>query len=164
MAIPGTALSVRQPWAWAIIHGGKDIENRSWHAVDRGILRRGRVAIHAAKGITQQEYASARDFMQSIGVNCPPAADLMRGGIIGAVDVVDIVKASSSPWFFGPRGLVLRNPVPCRFVPAVGQLGFFVWTPSDEVVVETPRWMVRDLEAALVKDSPGGPGQTDLFS
>ena len=24
------ALTVHAPWAWAIIHGGKDIENRSW--------------------------------------------------------------------------------------------------------------------------------------
>jgi hypothetical protein len=23
-------LTVRQPWAWAIIHGGKDAENRNW--------------------------------------------------------------------------------------------------------------------------------------
>jgi hypothetical protein len=23
------ALTVRQPWAWAIVHGGKDIENRT---------------------------------------------------------------------------------------------------------------------------------------
>lgn len=25
------ALSIRQPWAWAILHAGKDIENRDWH-------------------------------------------------------------------------------------------------------------------------------------
>ena len=23
------AISIRQPWAWAVIHGGKDVENRS---------------------------------------------------------------------------------------------------------------------------------------
>ena len=26
------ALSLRQPFAWAVIHGGKDVENRSWHS------------------------------------------------------------------------------------------------------------------------------------
>jgi len=66
--IPSIALSVRQPWAWAIIHAGKDIENRSWHAVDRGTMRRGRIAIHAAKGLTQQEYRDAADYMLAIGV------------------------------------------------------------------------------------------------
>lgn len=39
-------LTVRQPWAWAIIHGGKDVENRT-----RNIAGdyRGPVAIHAGK-------------------------------------------------------------------------------------------------------------------
>lgn len=35
--IPHLALSVRQPWAWAIIHAGKDIENRTWQAVNHGL-------------------------------------------------------------------------------------------------------------------------------
>lgn len=34
------ALSVRQPWAWAIIFAGKDIENRSWQAVNHGLNQR----------------------------------------------------------------------------------------------------------------------------
>ena len=42
------ALTVKQPWAWAIIHGGKDVENRSWmpNLGPRGM----RIAIHAGKG------------------------------------------------------------------------------------------------------------------
>jgi hypothetical protein len=36
------ALSIRQPWAWAIAHGGKDVENRTWGGGYRGPL-----AIHA---------------------------------------------------------------------------------------------------------------------
>ena len=39
-------LTVRQPWAWAIIHGGKDVENRSTSIAG---AYRGPVAIHAAK-------------------------------------------------------------------------------------------------------------------
>lgn len=36
------ALTVQQPWAWAIVHGGKDVENRTtaWK-------HRGQLAIHA---------------------------------------------------------------------------------------------------------------------
>ena len=37
------ALSVRQPWAWAIAHGHKDVENRSWPTQWHG-----RLAIHAS--------------------------------------------------------------------------------------------------------------------
>ena len=29
---------VRQPWAWLIVHGYKDIENRSWRTRYRGTL------------------------------------------------------------------------------------------------------------------------------
>ena len=117
--LPPLALSVRQPWAWAIIHAGKSIENRS-----AGMIRHlnpvlGPRAIHAAKGMTREEYEHARDF---IGVECPAPAKLLRGGIIGSVDVVGVVKQSDSPWFFGPRGLVLRAPKPCEFIPAVGAL------------------------------------------
>lgn len=30
------ALSVRQPWAWLIVNGYKDIENRDWSTQQRG--------------------------------------------------------------------------------------------------------------------------------
>ena len=38
------ALTVLQPWAWALIHGPKRIENRSWATYYRGPL-----VIHAGK-------------------------------------------------------------------------------------------------------------------
>lgn len=140
--LPRLALSVRQPWAWAIFHG-KDIENRTWQAVNRGLKQRGRIAIHAAKGLTRDEYEDAAEFMRGLGVICPPAADLARGGIIGSVEVVDVVRHSDSPWFIGPRGLVLRDPRPCAFVPAIGALGYFEWRPADASVVPAPaRWML----------------------
>ncbi len=141
--LPELALSIRQPWAWAIIHGGKDIENRSWQAVNHGLKKRGRIAIHAAKGMTRTEYDDASAFMrQVIGVESPAACDLERGGIIGSVDVIDVVKASKSPWFFGPRGLVLRDPIACPFIPAVGTLGYFRWAAANDRRAEEPaRWM-----------------------
>lgn len=37
------ALSIRQPWAWLIANGYKDIENRSWRTNYRGP-----VLIHAS--------------------------------------------------------------------------------------------------------------------
>ena len=140
--LPEIALSVRQPWAWAIIHAGKDIENRSWQAVNHGLRKRGRVAIHAAKGLTRAEYDEARAFIDGLGWCCPDPHALWRGGIIGSVEVVDVVGESDSPWFFGPRGLVLRDPRPCPFVPAQGALGYFRWTPAEPESIPAPaRWM-----------------------
>ncbi|GGE79250.1 hypothetical protein H1W37_19375 [Stappia taiwanensis] len=143
MKLPELALSIRQPWAWSIIHAGKDIENRSWQAVNHGLRRRGPVCIHAAKGMTRSEYEEAADFMASVGVECPPPAALLRGGIIGVATVVDVVKEHSSRWFFGPRGLVLADARAVPFIPAVGALGYFRWSPADTSIVPAPaKWML----------------------
>ena len=133
--LPPRALAVRQPWAWAIFHAGKDIENREWSSDNKKRLLafRGRVAIHASKSITSDEYIEARDFMRERGVRCPSPTDpmLLRGGIIGSVEIVDVIKESDNPWFMGPYGLVLRNAVTCEFVPSNGLLGFYPWKPAD---------------------------------
>lgn len=128
--LPELALSVRQPWAWAIIHAGKDIENRNWR--ESGLLRRrGRIAIHASKWVAFGEYESAAEFMWQLGIFCPQSRDVARGGIIGSVEVVDVVDFSLSVWFFGPRGLVLRDPSSCPFIPARGALGYFKWAAQE---------------------------------
>lgn len=162
--LPLLALSVRQPWAYAIIHLAKDIENRSWQALNHGLRQRGRIAIHAAKGMTRDEYEDAARFINGLGHECPPAHRLMRGGILGAVEVVDVVQKSESPWFFGPRGLVLRDPQPCEFIPAAGALGYFRWERMwPPVLVEPARWMLpQGPKPAKVPDvqEPRGP---DLF-
>jgi hypothetical protein len=115
------ALSIRQPWAWLIIHGGKDVENRSWHTKHRG-----RFVVHAAKGMTQQEYAHAAAFADlECGLKIPPFNELQRGGIIGSVELVNSVDTSDSPWYLGEKAFVLRDPKPLPFVPLKGQLNFF---------------------------------------
>ncbi|MFB6460476.1 ASCH domain-containing protein [Bradyrhizobium tunisiense] len=141
--LPDLALSVRQPWAWAIVCGLKDIENRTVFSVTKGNLnRRGRFAIHASKGMTREEYVQGYELMRSLDIACPPPGALPRGGIVGAVEIVDCVKQSDSPWFFGPRGLVLRNamrlgvPIPCS-----GALGFFKWQPSGGALDAPAKWM-----------------------
>lgn len=140
MQLPTKALSVRQPWAWAIIHAGKDVENRSWQAVARGRFDPRAVCIHAAKGMTRDEYESAAGFMASLKVECPRPDDLIRGAIIGGVWITDIVRKHDSPWFFGPRGLVLHTPVAVEPIPASGARGFFDWQRSGEIAEPLP-WM-----------------------
>lgn len=141
--LPTLALSIRQPWAWAILCAGKDIENRSWQAVNHGLTFRGRIAIHAAKGMTRAEYEEARAFIDGLGYTCPDPSALIRGAICGSVEVVDVVSRSDSPWFFGPRGLVLREPRTCFRIPCVGALGYFRWQPAGEEIMPQPAaWML----------------------
>lgn len=113
------ALSIRQPWAWLILHG-KDIENRKWNTHYRGPI-----LIHAAKGMTFGEYQMTKHFAEQRGVLLPPKAQLELGGIIGMADIVDCVTHHSSHWFEGPRGLVLTNQRPLPFTPCAGALGLF---------------------------------------
>ncbi len=143
--VPDIALSVRQPWAWAIIHAGKDIENRSSGAVRMGLMLDNlRIAIHAAKGLTREEYEDGASFMASLGIACPPPHALVRGAIIGSVYVEGIVKSHRSPWFFGPRGLLLSDPVACDPIPVTGQLGYFRWNSQRcETMPEPARWMLQ---------------------
>jgi hypothetical protein len=139
--VPKLALSVRQPWAWAIIFARKDIENRSWQATNHGLKQRGRVAIHASKGMTRGEYDEASSFMrETMDICCPSARDLIRGAVIGSVEIIDVVTHSESPWFFGPRGLVLGDPERWTPRPCKGALGYFQWEEGG--VLEAPaKWM-----------------------
>jgi hypothetical protein len=121
------ALSVRQPWAWLICKGYKDIENRKWHTKFRG-----RIYVHAgltmdtkvlALSIGEKEILERLTMAQRDEYRIAP---LHRGAIIGEVDIVDCVYRSSSPWFIGKYGFILANPVlyenPKR---CKGKLNFF---------------------------------------
>ncbi|VDC28264.1 ASCH domain-containing protein [Pseudogemmobacter humi] len=121
--LPLLALSIRQPWAYAIIHLGKPVENRTWET-----LKRGPICIHAAKGMTQAEWWRAFDFItDDLDLMLPEPANLPRGGIIGTAEIVDCVRSHPSPWFFGPFGIVLANVRPVEFIPVKGALNFFDW-------------------------------------
>lgn len=94
--LPLLALSVRQPWAWAIIHGGKVIENRSLGSIKAGRMTTGRICLHAASGMKEEEYRYAHWRLAQHGVTCPRPDMLVRGGIIGTVDVTGIITSSDS--------------------------------------------------------------------
>lgn len=118
--LPAVALSIRQPWAWAILHAGKDVENRTWPTRFRGT-----VLIHAAQKLDDLGAPAIRDIL-----GWPPSSIVAgdrhpRGGVVGMAEIVDCVTSMDSPWFFGPHGFVLRNPQPLEFAPCRGALGFF---------------------------------------
>lgn len=123
------ALSGTQPWFWSILHCGKDIENRSWPTSFRGTI-----ALHASKGMTKYQYQEARIFIEKLcpDVVVPLDKELVRGAIIGVVDIIDcfkklpLVTEKDSPWFFGDYGFVLRNikPLP-KPIACKGSLGFW---------------------------------------
>jgi hypothetical protein len=112
------ALSIRQPWAWAILHAGKDIENRPERIARMAEKLIGqRIYIHAGLTLVEEAF----DLMPN--VHWPDEFDV--GGIVGSVEIKGIVKRSKSPWFFGPWGILLAKPKTEPFKECRGQLGFF---------------------------------------
>ena len=109
-------ISIRQPWAWLVASGLKDIENRDWPTRFRGP-----VAIHAGKRIPYLE--EVWEIEDEFGIKLPTDFDV--GGIIGFATVKDCVSKHSSKWFFGSFGFVLSDARLCRFFPCPGRLGFF---------------------------------------
>jgi hypothetical protein len=114
------ALSVRQPWAWLIVQGHKDIENRGWYTNTRG-----RVLVHASQTYPRSYHD---EFVAFIGreIAVPTYEAMLRGGIVGEVEIVDCVRDHPSRWKDADSwGFVLRNAKPLPFVPLRGALGFF---------------------------------------
>lgn len=120
-----TALSIRQPWAWLIVNGRKDVENRTWSTRFRG-----HVLIHAGVTMTRDDYTTCEAFVSQARFNyiLLPDFDAMKaqcGGIVGEAEIIDCVTESKSPWFCGEFGFVMRNQKVLPFRKCKGALGFF---------------------------------------
>lgn len=133
------ALTIKQPWLWAITDLDKRVENRTWKP-PQWIIRK-HIALHASKSDAPNGVID----VEEIG-DCLVPSSIPRGAIIATARVVGWVSDSGfgvgigllSPnsiienkWFFGPIGWVLEDvqkliePVPCS-----GQLG--LWdVPND---------------------------------
>jgi hypothetical protein len=153
------ALSIRQPWAWLVVRPDlvgearasaiergelKDIENRTWPT-----RYRGRVLIHASKGMTRAEYDDVEEFLTydvNSGIALPERSALERGGIVGVATITDCVASMrrSSPWHIeGQHGFHIADARPLPFVECKGALGFFDVPPD---VAETLRqWHTTEL-------------------
>lgn len=116
------ALTLRPSWAWLVVNGFKDIENRSW-----ATRLRGRIWIHASSSpVTRAEYENFVAICRYRRIKKFPAReDFQTGGIVGSVEIVDCVTKSRSYWFGGDHGFVLRNARRTRRKPMKGKLGFF---------------------------------------
>jgi hypothetical protein len=147
------ALSVKQPWAWAIIHAGKDVENRTWTTNYRGPL-----LIHASKTFDKGgylwflEHALCNEKIKLTIDDIPEPEAFQMGGIIGKVNLKKMVRSKDySPWMFGPRGWVLEKPEPMKFIPHRGQQGLFnvpdhIPEPGKKV---NPDWCMNRFECNI---------------
>jgi len=126
------ALTLQQPWAWAVCHASKRCENRAWLGAP-GLLAQARslvsqrFAVHAAAGTGTRAaaHAAALDVICIVGPTCDafvsaggrwlPAPELPRGAIVATArlaEVRHIVDNDAHIEIVGPDGKVhYRRPV-----------------------------------------------------
>jgi hypothetical protein len=113
------ALAIRQPYAWLVINGIKDVENRS-----RRTHYRGRVLIHASLNRDLLLEDSLSELSKRAGIELPDSYH--TGGIVGVAEIVGCVSESNSVWKAPDTwGWQLENARPLPFRPCKGALGFF---------------------------------------
>src|SRR3990167_10513383 len=130
------ALSIKQPWAWLICAGYKDIENRDWFIgrkpalggrfQNRGLELPSRIYVHTGKIADLNALVSPHlaELLRQGKLRLPLSLDI--GAIIGEVDITGCVDKSDSLWFTGKYGFTLANPALYdKPIPYPGQLGFF---------------------------------------
>lgn len=129
------ALSVKQPWAWAITDLDKRRENRTWKP-PRWIIGK-TVALHASKNDDQHGYSAIKKITDGIA----PPMDLPRGVVVATFKIAGFEDANDlnpftddfDKWLFGPYGWILADvqklpePIPCR-----GTLG--LWDVPQEIL------------------------------
>ena len=138
------ALSIQQPWAWAILHAGKRVENRTWWP-PRSLIGQ-TFALHASK-------AFDCDGQLPASVTIPWGIDYHLGSVVGVARLCAACDRraalewgpSQRIWAHGPVCLalddvrVLAQPIPCR-----GALNFWQLTPA----VEAEVWRQLESRAA----------------
>lgn len=150
------ALTLRQPWAWAVVHGGKDVENRKTQTKIRGVF-----AVHAGKQCEPEEYRIAVHWMVSRGLVrsaafpdlrpsivslldrwerapiLPPLEELPRGVIVGQSDLFGVLakECENAPaWKMDHLyGYQLRDTKACVHKAVDGMPGWF-YVPRADVV------------------------------
>jgi hypothetical protein len=124
------ALSLKQPFAWLIANGYLLVDDRSW-----GTQYRGRILIHASKGLYEAYYQHIRS---NTDVPIPERDNLEYGGVVGIADLVLCSKPGQLPagisreqraHFGGVHqeyyGFLFAQARPLPLMPCAGKLGIF---------------------------------------
>lgn len=125
-SVPRMAISMMQPYAWLFVNGILRIDDRTWNTSYRGPLW-----IHASTSLHQELYDSLR---ASTSIEIPPLERFKKGGLVGRVDLIDVVPPGSTQYpskiraHGGPGGyygFVFANPLKIPFEKMRGRPGLF---------------------------------------
>ena len=139
-------LSVRQPFASAILHGGKNVENRKTAPQIAGVVKGDPwvprwVVLHAGAAWYDAPGVSLAETLRSVRSRwptMPPREEFLHGHALGIVRIVRVLypqtRASDwrdpilqgNPWAHGPVCWILDHPLPFpEPVRCKGRLGLF---------------------------------------
>lgn len=108
------AITICQPWAWAIVEGYKHVENRTWPTKHRG-----RLLIHAGK--STRWWRNGCESLLAHGIEPPEKENVQWGSIIGFAQLVDCLliesetigldnsEAAEIPFAYGPHCWILHD-------------------------------------------------------
>lgn len=126
------ALTITPAWAWAIVHAGKRIENRSWTTNYRGSI-----LIHA----DLRERPTDRQDVEAI-IGRPLPREIERGAFVARATLVDVVRIDDrwiersraqqalGPWAVGPYCWILEDVEPYTWpIKATGRQGLWIPPP-----------------------------------
>lgn len=114
---PKYAITIKQPWAWAIAAGYKKIENRTWQTKFRGPIY-----IHAGCALAHADSIKTCSLLLRCrhGTDVPSVATLTRGALIATAELADCGRfddpwADTFGWHFRLANIIaLDTPIPCR--------------------------------------------------
>lgn len=144
VTLPVYALSYRQPWAWLVTVGPKDVENRT------RLIRKGGLGphfVHASGTMSLEEYEDAALFVRQTdpSITLPKPDALLLGGIVGMADSSEVLPRTyppTRPWHMtGQVGFVLKDRRPLPYVRCRGSQGF--WRVLEEVRSELRTFLRR---------------------
>ena len=135
-------ISLHQPWAWLMVNGWKDVENRSWLTNYRGPM-----LVHAS--LTVDNYADVSAHFERVWgapldvSKCPSFDDIEAGGIVGAWRVNGVLAPTLfnpplADWHFSDQyGWQVDRQVILPFRPMKGQQR--IWnvelTKDEELII-----------------------------
>jgi hypothetical protein len=123
------AITLHRPWGYAIVHFGKDIENRTWRCP---LPVCAYIAIHNGKRWDALGAKFIQNTTDTFDAQMNPLED-PPGAIIAIARFAGNVQTSESPWFSGPIGWKLEAITPVDPVYCRGQQG--LWNvQGDEIL------------------------------
>lgn len=144
------ALTVRQPWAHAIAHLGKRVENRGWSRARAISLIGNLIAIHAGAKVDEDAVALLRGRGLDVPDRMPTSAIVAVARVELVLDHADTLRLypEHAAWTVGPLCLVFGQVLPLPHpITCAGAL--YLWLMPDRV-----RLAVSDQVRDQVIESP----------